>query len=234
MSPSLIGAAALLGLAGSLHCAAMCGAFAVISKSHPAWHIGKAAAYAALGAVAGTVGALGGLGGWAGPARIGIGVVASLALLLGVRQLLGAGRTRPPARPFGPLTRVLRSSAAEPERSPVARNLLFGLANGLLPCGLVYAALGLAAAAGTPAGGGAVMLGLAAGSAPALIATSLGSRSLRQWGQRRQLRAAAAALALGVGLTSIWIRVPLTDAKSVPCHTPERDSVPSSTDQSPP
>jgi len=229
MTPSLIGAAALLGFAGSLHCAAMCGAFVLVARGHPAWHAGKAMTYGGLGAMAGTVGALGGLGRWAEPLRLTLGVVASGLLLLGVRQLLGPRAAQRAPKPFAPLTRLLRRSATDGERSPVARHLLLGVATGLLPCGLVYAALGLAAAAGTPLGGTAVMLGLAAGSAPALVATSAGSRVLRGAAQRPRIRTAAAVVALIVGLTSIWLRVPVSDEPSVPCHTAPLDPVSSNT-----
>ncbi|MCO4773057.1 MAG: sulfite exporter TauE/SafE family protein, partial [Deltaproteobacteria bacterium] len=59
------------------------------------------------------------------------------------------------------------------------------------------------------AGGAGVMLGFGLGTAPSLLLVGAGASALRRWGQRTTLRRAAAALALIIGLTSIWWRAPV-------------------------
>ncbi len=227
----LAAAALLLGLAGSLHCAAMCGAFVVVTRGHPAWHVGRVTTYALLGAAAGALGALGGLGAWAGPVRIGVGVLGSALLVLGAAQLLGLGSsTSGPAKPLKPLAGLLRRVATEQERAPMTRHLLLGLATGLLPCGLIYAALGLAATAGGPLPGAVVAAGLGLGTLPATVAMAFGARAGLKLGERRVVRGAVAGLALAVGLASIWVRVPASIESGVPCHSPEAESVPNDTE----
>ncbi len=81
------------------------------------------------------------------------------------------------------------------EQKPQASLLLGGLA-GFLPCGLLYAAFGLALATQSPVLGGLAMVSFWAGTAPALVA--LGLLKDRLPGAARERLASAVTLAIGL------------------------------------
>lgn len=206
---SLLAAAILAGLAGTPHCAGMCGGFAVACSRAPgeqaAWHLGRLSTYAALGAASGgLVGAL--------PGPWWLGTAISGALLVWFALRLG-GWVEGPSLPvhglLGGAGRLLR-------RGGIPARLAFGALNGLLPCGLVYAALALAASAGSPLGGALTMLAFGVGTIPGLATAVIGARALAKrprWGRR--------ALAVGVlalGLTALAIRIPTGDDSQPACH----------------
>lgn len=220
---ALVASAAGLALANSLHCAGMCGAFALTARGRPEWHAGRLVTYAGLGLVAGTLG--GAAAGSASPLlRVLAAVLASLVLAWFSLQLGGwirAGQAS--GRAFAPLARVLRRVATSEGTSAVASRFALGAAGSLVPCGVVYGGLALAALAGSPLAGAVVMVGFGLGTAPALVLVSGGSTALRRLGRRAQLRQAAAILALLLGLGSIWWRAPvqqLVDGGPAPasCH----------------
>jgi sulfite exporter TauE/SafE len=224
VSLPLLGSALVLALASSLHCAGMCGAFALVARSGAAWHLGRVLSYVALGAAAGAVGRAVGSAS-VGPAMtIAVAVVASVVLVLSSLQLAGRlPRGLGSSRAGAWLARPLRRLAEAEGRALHVRRLLFGLANGLIPCGVVYAGLALAAVAGGALAGATVMAAFGLGTLPALVALVLGARRLGTWGRRPWLRQAAAGIALLVGLLSVWTRTPLhaaeTPADEVPaCH----------------
>lgn len=230
------GAGSLLALAGaglglsvisSLHCAGMCGAFAVVARGSPAWHLGRALTYVALGALAGT---LSGLATPAGGALAWGAAIASSLLIVAfglkaggfaVPGLGGRGASaslplRGPARWLGALLRrVSEAGKADETRGRVSRGLLrlaFGAANGLMPCGLVYAGLALAAASGGVAQGAAVMAGFGLGTVPALAVTAAGSGLLARLGRSLRVRRIAAVAVIAIGLASVWTRLPTARA----------------------
>lgn len=209
----LAAAAGALALANGLHCAGMCGAFSVLTKSHPAWHAGRATTYLALGAVAGGLGAAAGAAaGW--PAlRIGGAVLASVALLAFSLHL--GGWSSPASRLVAPIARLARGASTHRGR------FLLGAAGSLVPCGAVYGALALAASAGSAAGGALVMGSFALGTAPALGILGLAPH-VRRLGRSPTLRRAVAGFALALGLATIWARAPLsvTDPAPPSCHNP--------------
>ncbi len=219
MSPllALVGSAAGLSLANSLHCAGMCGAFALTARARPEWHAGRTTTYAALGAFAGALGgaAVGSAVPWL---RLAAAVLASLVLLWFSLRLAGWSPAPPASagRMLQPLARILRSLARPDARglSAVGGRFALGAAGSLVPCGVVYAGLALAALAGSPGGGALVMLGFALGTAPSLLIVGTGGTALRRWGRNVRLRRAAALLALALGLTSIWARAPIAQALS--------------------
>lgn len=214
---SLLAASALAGLAGTPHCAGMCGGFAVACAQRPgeqvAWHAGRLTTYAALGALSGGVG-----GALPGPSWLGSAVSAALLVWFSLR--LGGwveGPRLPVAGIFGRAGGLLR-------RGGIPARAAFGALNGLLPCGLVYAALALAVTAGSPQRGALAMLSFGLGTVPGLAATVLGARALAKrpaWGRR--------ALAVGVlalGLVALAIRLPTGDAASPPCHAAPAPAAP--------
>lgn len=201
----LLGAAAALGLAGSVHCVAMCGGIAAAAGSRlqgPAgsgsgvlFNVGRVASYAvlglAVGAVVGT--AFGAVS--ARPFALALrGLAALLMLVLGLQLLTGRdwlGLERLGARLWRRLQPLTGSALGLP--GPV-RYFALGMLWGFLPCGLVYSALALAATSGSAPAGAVAMLAFGAGTLPSMVATTLaGSAIMRRLGGRNT-RAAAGVL----------------------------------------
>lgn len=196
MIPSLT-AAALAGLVGSPHCMGMCGGFAAACGAGRdrglSWHAGRLATYMALGGVAGAAGA-------AIPGPSWVPAILS-AVLLSWFALALAGLVPEPRFRLPGLVRLTRNADT---RTGGGGRFLFGLANGLLPCGLVYAALAVPVASGDALVGALSMLAFGLGTVPALVAMTLGLRTVLLRDLRlRRLFAAGVLLA---GLVSIGLR----------------------------
>lgn len=193
----MILAAALAGMLATPHCAGMCGGFAT-ACARPrtgllAWHAGRLSTYALLGAVGGTAGGL-----LPGPAWL----PAALAMLLLVSFAAGLAGLAPALAPRLPF--LSRVTAGVARRPGVAPRYAFGLLTGLLPCGMVYAALSMAVASGGAATGAAVMLAFGAATVPGLTVLSIGLQRLA--GRSLWTRRAVAALVLLIGLWSVGMR----------------------------
>ena len=173
----------LLGLAGSLHCAGMCGPLALalpvaghsrasLLAGRVAYNLGRIATYCALGAAFGLAGEsleLAGLQRW-------VSLVAGAAVLIG---LFGASRpafTAPVARAANCLKVGLASLL---RRRTISSLLGVGALNGLLPCGLVYAACAGAAASGSAIRGLEYLLVFGLGTVPMMLAISLAGSKLQ-------------------------------------------------------
>lgn len=165
----------------------------------PGYHLGRIATYAALGAVAGLIGqgfgdslaAVDRLRGWAAvPLGLaGLVLLASAGMRLG---LLGQPN-RPALFPAGAVPGSGRHGRA-PGVAGFASRLLTrirpwlagggcrgvgtGLVLGFLPCGLVYAALAAALAAGRPLAGALAMVAFGLGTIPALGVVGVGGQAL--------------------------------------------------------
>ena len=217
----LILPALLLGLFGSLHCAAMCGGILTAALVAPRkvrlpqmqapmgptivrLNVGRIVGYSMAGAVAGGFGHIVQRG-LAQQGRQGL-LVASAVLLvwMGVSQLGvlpgrftlerflgGSFRLSAPLR-----ARLLPTQGA-------LRDLTLGLLWGLLPCGLVYGALALAMSSGSPQGGALVMLAFGLGTAPALAVVSMLAQRLRQLASRPKAKLAVGLVMLGLGLLQL-------------------------------
>jgi uncharacterized protein len=151
-----------MGMAGTLHCAGMCGGLAVLAGGvrRPGRFLvylaGKASAYVFLGALAG---ALGNAVLQSAPAAWGARVLAvAAALVLIMAGLQEAGiRLGGRSAPWWSAPRGLAWLA----KAGPGGTLLLGAANGLLPCPMVYAFAAMAAMMASPVWGAAVMLLLA-------------------------------------------------------------------------
>jgi uncharacterized protein len=75
---------------------------------------------------------------------------------------------------------------------------VFGLATGLLPCGMVYAALGLAVAAANPVHSAAALVAFGAATVPGLTVLSAGVRRIAVRGPWPRRGIAAAILLVGL------------------------------------
>ncbi len=188
----LMAGAAVAGLVGSLHCIGMCGGFAVACggrvREVVGWNLGRMLTYSVLGALAGAFGSI-----IPGPPWV-AGVV-STGLILWFAAAL-AGLVPEPRIPVPGLRRLGTSLVG---KSGAAPRLAFGMATGLLPCGLVYATLSIPVALASPGMGAVAMLLFGLGTVPALAAVSLGLHRLM--GRDMRVRR---ALALGVLLAGLW------------------------------
>jgi hypothetical protein len=77
---------------------------------------------------------------------------------------------------------------------------LLGLVWGWLPCGMVYAALAMALASGTAAGGAATMLAFGLGTLPTLLTVGLAYNALRRFLQDPRVRIVAGIFVILLGL----------------------------------
>ncbi|MEI8156178.1 MAG: sulfite exporter TauE/SafE family protein [Burkholderiales bacterium] len=216
MQSSLALTALLMGLVGGPHCVAMCGAAcAGISqaagphKNSALWifQLGRVVGYSVLGGLAAA--SLQGLG-WLTVQSAALRPVWSLfhvaALVLGLILLLQA---RQPVWLENTARKVwtrTRSFAANQGRGAP---LVLGVLWALLPCGLLYSALLVAALAGNAAGGAMVMGLFALGTSVTMVIGpwlflrlngSPGRLASGQWG----VRLAGAALAASSGW-ALWM-----------------------------
>jgi sulfite exporter TauE/SafE len=220
-----------LGLAGSLHCAVMCGPLVA------ALHGGLAPGALTGGAQAEglarrtsssarlrwwslvlmhhagrsvTYGALGLAAGLAGGALTAGGLGRLLSVLAGGLLLaMALGRIR--SVPDGPFRRlgvrvsrrlaIVRQSAS---LGPMSLSALTGPLHALLPCGLVYAALAAAAALGRPLHAALFMIAFGAATTPVLLVLSRSLSALTRSRRPGALRWTAPAVLALVGVLLIW------------------------------
>jgi sulfite exporter TauE/SafE len=202
----LLGSLFLTGLLGSLgHCLGMCGPLVVmvglqfrarkpaVVPSYLLYHGSRLAVYALLGAVAGGVGSVLGISGGLAP----VAGIASLLVGLAI-ILLGVGYLGwlPLGRLEGSSQWLSRAMSRALERGGALGAPLLGALNGLLPCGLVYSALLVAATAGGPMRGAAGMAVFGLATVPALLLVGLGAGALGTRWRQALLRLAGAFIVL--------------------------------------
>ncbi len=224
----LIWTAFLLGLVGSLHCAAMCGplTLAVVNarrRGHPfaavrlVYHAGRIATYCAIGLMFGIIGktfALAGLQRWL---SIMAGTLIMAGLLLSSRAALKT--------PFAKLVVQLKSAFSRLlQRRSLASHCALGAINGLLPCGLVYIAAAGAATTGHPLTGALHMAAFGAGTLPMMLGIGAAASRLPLAMRYRQLvpvsvAIVAALLVLrGLELDIPYLSPAASAASGVHCH----------------
>lgn len=208
MQSSLAITALVMGLAGGPHCMAMCGAAcagigqAAAPRSSQAislFQLGRLAGYSALGALAAaSMQGLGWLTVQSAALRPLWTMVHVAAILLGLVLLV---RAQQPAWLDSGARKLWGRVRAATQRLGLVAPLGLGMAWALLPCGLLYSALMVAALAGDAASGAGVMALFALGSGLSLwfgpwLLLRLGASGRGAWGMR------VAGLALV--LTSGW------------------------------
>lgn len=206
-------AALLVGLAGGVHCAGMCGGIVAalsFGRGGPnmpggflaAYNAGRIASYTVAGTIAGSIGHSGlALRGTIGLQQTLFGF-ASLALVLSGLYLSGHAafmrraesvgavlwrRIEPWSRPLIPVTTVSRA-------------LGLGILWGWLPCAMAYGALLLALSSGTWWGGALTMAAFGVGTLPNLLGMGLVVRSGRRYAVGPRMRLIAGLLVAGLGL----------------------------------
>jgi sulfite exporter TauE/SafE len=215
MAQSALIAALLAGLAGGLHCLAMCGGYVGalstgVPKSAPivpanllairqlVTHSGRLCAYVALGATFGAAGGAALASQWAPWLRALYVAANVLLLVLGVAVARGVS---PFALLEGAGLRLYRAvlPAARPlvSRSSALSRFALGALWGLTPCGLVYGVLPVAMLSGSATDSALVMLSFGLGTLPNLTAAGLfAGRAQRLLSTTKARYAAGALIAL--------------------------------------
>ncbi len=197
-------------LLGSVHCAAMCGAFTCLYRrpltegawrAHAAYNGGRLASYLTLGALAGTLGSrvneFAGIPGIARPAA----ALAGLLMILWAASTIGVSvGMRVPVTLAPEWARRLLGQGliAARDLGATTRAGMIGVLTTLLPCGWLYTFVVVAGSTGSAVGGGAVMLAFWAGTVPTMSLVAAGAdRVLGPFHKRLPLVSAVVVLALG-------------------------------------
>lgn len=200
----------LMGVFGALHCVSMCGGLVMACSMRfgggvrfsLVYNAGRVFTYIVLGLVMGLLGraliAAGVFGGFqrAVPVAAGAFMVAVGLEMLGLlpfwlKRVFSGAVPRTIARA------VSRAGAKNEKAAP----LLFGMLNGLIPCGLLYAVGVKAASTGDPVKGALIMAALGAGNfAPMLFAGAVPGFMRRA---SVAFTVASAVLIIALGLKSI-------------------------------
>jgi hypothetical protein len=210
-------AAFLVGLLGGTHCLGMCGGIVGALSSglsgtvresrwryllaQLAYNAGRIGSYTLagllLGAMAGQAGKVGLLEGM----PVGRYLAGTIMILFGI-YLAGWWHTLLFLEKAG--ARLWKHIEPLGRRWLPVRHggeaFLLGLVWGWLPCGMVYAALAMALAAGSAAGGAATMLAFGLGTLPTLLTIGLVYNALRRFLQDPRVRAGAGILVILLGL----------------------------------
>lgn len=217
---SLLIGVLVASLAGSVHCAAMCGGFVCVYAGvgarsgirgiapHVAYHGGRLVSYVALGLAAGALGAR--VDSVARLARVerGAAIVAGMLMILWassrIASSLGVRLPRTPAS--GAVTWVQRQLGelllAFKDQSALVRSGAIGLLTTLLPCGWLYTFVVTAGGTGNPMSGALVMAMFWLGTIPLLLGVGLGAQRVSR-PLARHLPLAGAALVLVLGFLSL-------------------------------
>ncbi len=174
----------LLGLVGSLHCAGMCGplmlALPATGNSRTsflwgrvAYQFGRVLTYGLLGAGFGLLGETLALAGFQRWVSLGAGIAIISSLLVSSRFTLQMPIARAVAGLKSGVGRLLR-------RRTFASAFWLGVLNGLLPCGLVYAAGAGAIAAGGFFLGVEYMCAFGLGTVPMMLGLGLAGPGLQR------------------------------------------------------
>ena len=215
-----LAAAFVAGLLGSTHCLGMCAGISGLFTFNAAarglqaqlpaalvYNAGRLASYAVLGAVVAVFGStlINVIPAIAGPLRLAGG---ALIVLIGLQiafswrvlqplERMGARiweRIAPRAKGLLPVTSLPKAAA-------------LGLIWGLIPCGLVYSVLLIAATSADSAQGALVMTAFGLGTLPAMLATGLGAIQLNRVLGRAGARLGAGLLIVIVGVMTLAMPV---------------------------
>ncbi|TXS95485.1 sulfite exporter TauE/SafE family protein [Parahaliea maris] len=204
-------AAFAVGLAGAGHCLGMCGGITAAlglggntsGSITASYHSGRLLSYTALGAAAGYLAAIPDIASWTIALRYCAGLLmVAMGLYIGnwwrgLQWLERGGAYL--WRPVQALAKPLL-----PVRS-AAQALGLGLCWGMMPCGLIYSALALAATQQSVAGSAVMMLCFGLGTLPAMVLASVGASRLQGLLRARGLRIALALLLIAGGLWSLYL-----------------------------
>lgn len=224
MSP-LVASAFVMGLFGGVHCVAMCGGVVgVLCTAAPrcpsaaggtrdrlaqapywlAYNGGRIASYTLLGALFATLGTLSTGVFPLDTVRLALRALAALCMLAVGLHLAGLPSVVRGLESLGaPLWKRLSPLAKRvlPLRTP-AHALVLGGLWGLMPCGLLYGALALAASAPDTTTGAQAMAAFGVGTLPIMLTMSALAQGVARWLARGWVKRAAGVVFLAFGLWS--------------------------------
>ena len=200
-------AAFLLGIVGSFHCVGMCAPIALAlpqvgagGRMGEVWaatlyNLGRVVSYAALGAIVGEL----------GRGVMLIGFVQSLSVILGLLLILSVFVPRLLRRfslqNWGAYAAITRRLGALMQSPSYGRLWLIGVLNGLLPCGLVYAALAGAVLSMNGLSGAMYMAFFGLGTLPLMWLVAYSRRFISlAWRARLQKAVPVVVVAMGAWL----------------------------------
>lgn len=197
----------LLGFAGSLHCVGMCGPLVLalplaaaekwqVVRQMLVYHSGRILIYVALGMFFGLLGKGMAVAGF----QKGLSITAGI-LMICMAFMAWRFESIIVAIPgFGKFTRTVQSNISKLMRAyPGRATFSMGMLNGLLPCGMVYAALAGAISAAGTIEGGVFMAVFGMGTIPLLLAVSVLGSSFSV-AVRKKIKFAQPILLILVGL----------------------------------
>lgn len=209
VAPALVAA----GFLGSLHCAGMCGGFALAldrgdrrflprTGTQLAFLAGKGTTYVLLGTLAGLLGATFVRASGLAAARAVLSVVAGTLMVVAGLQIAGWLGEMSFSRWFGPTSLYARAVRRVSEARGPAAPFALGALTGCLPCPLVYSFLLHGLATGTLLGAVATMAVLGVTSAPALLLV-VATGALVSPLLRRRLIRVAGVVVIALGLVTL-------------------------------
>lgn len=224
-------AALIMGLAGSLHCAGMCGPIALLISASGngkrsvsgalLYNSGRIVSYAVFGSLSGLAG--GAMLFFGGQQWLSIvaGIVILIALILSRYHIPALKKA---SAPFSNFIRTKLSGVIR-NRKPGSM-LTMGILNGLLPCGLVYAAIGGAAATGSVLNGALFMAVFGASTLPVMFTLSLVGTRLSPTFQHKLVKAVPYTIAImalllivrGMGLGIPYLSPEIVNEHLCCCH----------------
>lgn len=177
MSPVVLYTALLMGLAGSIHCAGMCGPIVWVMPFQQysgvkkavgiaMYNIGRVSVYAALGVILHTFRRSFNPC-WQQHMSVGIGIA---LLVIGMLYFLPITKNLIRTPWAGWVSRRLSDVM---RRANLIWLLFAGMLNGLLPCGMVYMALAAAVIVPTPLHAALVMYAFGFGTLPMMVAITI-------------------------------------------------------------
>ena len=214
-----LAAAFVAGVAGSVHCLAMCGGLAGAlgmrarrvgqSPQRALLHAassqaGRIFSYSIAGALCGAAGSvLTSLLDFARVAMV-VRVLAGLLLIaIALRVLMGWRLLAPVERWGARLWTKLAPLAQSSNPATLSGSWLLGMIWGWLPCGLVYSMLIFSALTGSVVQGAATMLLFGLGTWPAMLGGALFSAQFWQMAMARRMNTAAGALLFVFGVITV-------------------------------
>lgn len=217
MLGALAATAFLVGLAGGVHCVAMCGGIVAalnLRGSQPfvrqlALNLGRIGSYVAAGALAGGAGGVALLYDDLLPVRVALLVAANaLVILLGLHLAGVASPVLALERVGAVVWRTLsRLGARLTAPQTLAGAVAVGALWGWIPCGLVYGALATALVSGGALHGAVVMAAFGLGTLPNLLGAGLAARRFERVLRAPRARAAAGAAVVLLGVVGL-ARIP--------------------------
>lgn len=224
----------MLGGLGGLHCAGMCGPLMLalgggrlgtgrFFVSRLVYQLGRVTTYGVLGLVLGLAGRTLHFAGVQRWASISLGLALLVGLFVSPRFLSLPGIV-------GQVVRLKGWMAGYLQRRTLASMGTLGVLNGLLPCGLVYAAGAGAATAGGILDGGLFMLAFGLGTLPVTLGISLSGRlmprsfrlSLRHLMPLGIATMGCLLILRGLSLGIPYLSPEWSDGGILACHPPAR------------